>query len=77
MKIVKNTASLKRKDLDNLLNRSDGDLASAETSVKTILKDIQTNGDSALVSYTKKFDCPAPKALKVGNKRIASVSEKL
>lgn len=65
MKIVKNTASLKRKDLDNLLNRSDGDLAGAETRVKTILEDIRTNGDSALVAYTKKFDCPAPKALKV------------
>lgn len=31
---------------------------SIENSVRSILQDVQNHGDDALVSYTKKFDCP-------------------
>lgn len=65
MKIVRNTETLSKKDLDGLLNRSDNDLADAELVVRDILKDVQENGDAALLAYTKKFDCPSPRPLKV------------
>lgn len=70
MKMIKNTESLIRKDLDSLLNRSDSDLAGAEATVKDILKDIRNKGDSALLAYTKKFDCPAPMNLKVNPEEL-------
>jgi histidinol dehydrogenase len=65
MKIVRNTESLTKKDLDTLLNRADSDLADAEATVRAILADIRLNGDKAMETYTKKFDCPDPKPLKV------------
>ena len=65
MKIVKNTEDLAKKDLDTLLNRADSDLAQAESIVRGILQDTQQNGDAALMTYTKKFDCSLPRPLKV------------
>lgn len=36
-------------------NEADG---SIENSVRQMLRDVRDDGDSALISYTKKFDCP-------------------
>ncbi|BES66223.1 histidinol dehydrogenase [Gottschalkiaceae bacterium SANA] len=75
MKIVKHTRDLTKKDLDTLLNRADSDLAQAESIVRNILQDIQQNGDSALMTYTKKFDCSFPRPLKVAAETLKEALE--
>lgn len=41
--------------------------SSIENSVRTIIEDVQSHGDDAVVSYTRKFDCPdfEPSQIKV------------
>ncbi len=75
MKIVKNAGTLTRKDLDELLNRRDSDLAEAESLVRTILQDVNQNGDASVLAYTKKFDCPSPMSLKVDPKILQDALE--
>jgi histidinol dehydrogenase len=75
MKIVNQTETLTRKDLDKLLNRRDSDLAETESLVRAILQDINQNGDKAVLSYTKKFDCPSPLALKVDPQTLQEALE--
>ncbi len=75
MKIVNQTETLTRKDLDKLLNRRDSDLAETESLVRAILQDINKNGDKAVLSYTKKFDCPSPLALKVDPQTLQEALE--
>lgn len=56
MNTIKLTASARQDLLNNLLKRSPNNYAEYETVVSDIINDVRNNGDSAVFSYTKKFD---------------------
>ena len=56
MRIVKLNAETKKDLLKNLLKRSPSNFGNYAETVQGIVDDVRDNGDSALFSYTKKFD---------------------
>ncbi len=56
MKIIKLTEETRRDILTNLLKRSPGQYTEYENTVNEILTNVKENGDTALFSYTEKFD---------------------
>lgn len=56
MRIVKLNAETKKDLLKNLLKRSPSNFGNYAETVQRIVDDVRDNGDSALFSYTKKFD---------------------
>ena len=56
MNTIKLTASARQDLLNNLLKRSPNNYAEYETVVSDIINDVRKNGDSAIFTYTKKFD---------------------
>lgn len=56
MRIVKLNAETKKDLLKNLLKRSPSNFGNYAETVQEIVDDVRDNGDSALFSYTKKFD---------------------
>ena len=56
MRIVKLNAETKKDLLKNLLKRSPSNFGNYSETVQGIVDDVRDNGDSALFSYTKKFD---------------------
>lgn len=56
MRIVKLNAETKKDLLNNLLKRSPSNFGNYAETVQGIVDDVRDNGDSALFSYTKKFD---------------------
>ena len=56
MRIVKLNAETKKDLLKNLLKRSPSKFGNYAETVQGIVDDVRDNGDSALFSYTKKFD---------------------
>lgn len=56
MRIVKLNAETKKDLLKNLLKRSPSNFGNYAETVQGLVDDVRDNGDSALFSYTKKFD---------------------
>lgn len=56
MRIVKLTEDTKKDILKGLLKRSPSSYGSYEQTVADIIEDVRTNGDDAVLAYTKKFD---------------------
>lgn len=56
MRTVRLTAESKRNLLQDLLKRSPNNYGQYEETVAQIVSDVRENGDSALFSYTEKFD---------------------
>lgn len=56
MRTVRLTAESKRNLLQDLLKRSPNNYGQYEETVAKIVSDVRENGDSALFSYTEKFD---------------------
>ena len=56
MRIVELNAETKKDLLKNLLKRSPSNFGNYAETVQGIVDDVRDNGDSALFSYTKKFD---------------------
>lgn len=56
MRIVKLNAETKKDLLKNLLKRSPSNFGNYAETVQEIVDDVRDNGDTALFSYTKKFD---------------------
>ena len=56
MRIVKLNAETKKDLLKNLLKRSPSNFGNYAETVQGIVDDVRDNGDSALFSYTKKYD---------------------
>jgi histidinol dehydrogenase len=67
-------ASLSRDDKARLLARSESDISQAMEEVKIILEEIRTEGDRALLRYTKKFHGAvlSPATLRVSPKEISA-----
>lgn len=63
-----------REVFDRRLSRSSDD---AEGVVREILADVRVNGDSALLDYTRRFDCPSATALRVPESAIQSAVERI
>ncbi len=56
MRILQLTKETRENILDNLLKRSPNSYGTYEAKVNEIIQDVRENGDSAVFSYTKKFD---------------------
>lgn len=56
MRIITLTEDSKKDILNSLLKRSPDNYGTFEATVKDIVEDIHTNGDTALLKYTEKFD---------------------
>jgi histidinol dehydrogenase len=60
-----------------LLLRPAIDLQSLETTVKTILQDVKTEGDTAVGKYSEKFDKVLPTVFKVSEKEIDEAEKQI
>jgi len=59
--------------LQRISNRTSGkEQENAMQTVMAILKDIETNGDKALINYTERFDNFRPKTLEIQNEEIVN-----
>jgi histidinol dehydrogenase len=66
-----------RNEWDQLLTRPTQKAEEIEATVKSIFKDVQENGDDALLRYTAKFDGVTIEDLKVGEKELLQAAELL
>jgi len=67
----------KKQEWDALLKRPDQDQGEIRNSVTQILDDVQKNGDSALLKYTKALDGVQLEKFRVTREEIDSAAEKL
>ena len=67
----------KKQEWDALLKRPDQDQGEIRNSVTQILDDVQKNGDSALLKYTKALDGVQLEQFRVRREEIDSAAEKL
>ena len=56
MRILQLTKETRENILENLLKRSPNSYGTYEAKVNEIIQDVRENGNSAVFSYTKKFD---------------------
>ncbi len=55
-----------------ILNREIQSYTEYEETVRTIVEDVRTRGDEALLAYTRKFDCPVLPSLTVSEEEITT-----
>ena len=72
MKILKLDNATRAEALEKLIGRGASGYGDYEKTVREIIDDVRTNGDSALIAYGKKFDrCElTPQTLRVSAKEI-------